>query len=261
MSVHAQEEKERQDLQPAHKQLPLHVDPGKDVASPSATWSTVDATRHELVLTFLNPGRLGFDLTLSGVSFISDDAPAAVSSTLLVGMALSAVQGKSVLQLSVEEMRQLWATTVDCRPLALAFAMKVPSSDADGEGDAAPENSVSREREPELGLGTAEERVRYLGGHNGHHLRSPTVATQRIVEKSAQSLAQLSKALMMQQEPIQPPGDSQSQGKATCSEMRLDSSAINTVSASAEALRAAADEIELLKRELRMFQQRSGDEV
>ena len=251
LNVHAQEEKERQDLKAAHKQQPLHLDPGADVAAPSAVWCTVDTSRNELVLTFLNAGRLGFDLTLSGVSFIADDAPAAPR--LQVGMALSAVQGRTATGLSPEETRALWAATVDCRPLALAFAMDLPSSDA-GANDTSP----TRDQKPEPDLEAADERnERRSHSRSDEGLRSPTVATQRMVEETVVSLVGLSKVLRTQQEQAQRPG--QNNGRSADAQVRLDSSAIDTVNASAEALRAAADEIELLKTELRMFQQRDAD--
>ena len=252
LNVHAQEEKERQDLKAAHKQQPLHLDPGADIAAPSAVWCTVDTSRNELVLTFLNDGRLGFDLTLSGVSFIADDAPAAPR--LQVGMALSAVQGRTVTGLSPEETRALWAATVDCRPLALAFAMDLPSSDA-GANDTSP---TTRDQKPEPDLEAADERnERRSHSRSDEGLRSPTVATQRMVEETVVSLVGLSKVLRTQQEQAQRPG--QNNGRSADAQVRLDSSAIDTVNASAKALRAAADEIELLKTELRMFQQRDAD--
>ena len=239
-------------MKAAHKQQTLHLDPGADVSAPSAVWSTVDMTRNEVVLTFLNAGRLGFDLTLSGVSCIADDAPAAVSSMLRVGMALSAVQGKSVLQLPAEETRRLWASTVGCRPLALTFAMDTSSSDA----YAAFETSPLRGQEPALKLQAADEEIKHRNRHDGdQRLRSPTAVTRRMVQETVESLVGLSKALAMQQE--QALGQAHKHG--TCTGAELDMSAIDTVNASAEALRAAADEIELLQRELRMFQQRAGD--
>ena len=252
--MHTQEEKDRQDLKAAHKQQTLHLDPGADISTPSAVWSTVDITRNELVLTFLDAGRLGFDLTLSGVSCIADDAPAAVSSVLRVGMALSAVQGKSVMQLSAEETRRLWTSTVGCRPLALTFAMDMPSSDA----DATVETSPSWGQEPPLKLQAAEEESQHRNRHDGNQrLRSPTAVTRRKVQETVQSLVGLSKALSMQQEQVL--GQAHGHRERPGPEVQLDISAIDTVNASAEALRAAADEIELLQRELRMFQQRAGD--
>eukprot|EP01043_Picozoa_sp_COSAG02_P014998 COSAG02_NODE_628_length_19343_cov_15.829297_14_plen_229_part_00 len=218
------------------------------MANPSAAWSTADTTRSELVLTFLNAGRLGFDLTLSGVSCIAEDATAAVSSMLRVGMTLRAVQGRSVLQLSAEETRALWKSTFECRPLALTFAMDAPSSNPVADAGAALENSASQEHYTVPTLESAEEQTNCPGHSRAEqHLRSPTVATQRMVLETVDSLVGLSKTLKMQQE-------QQGYDNGTGGQVRLDSSAIATVNASAEALRAAADEIELLQRELRMFQ-------
>ena len=275
-----QEEKERQDLKAAHWQQTLHLDPAADVTAPSAAWSTVDTARGELVLTFLTQGRLGFDLTCRGVSCIANDATPPVSTDLRVGMTLSAVQGTAVSGLSAEEMRRVWSSTAHRRPLALAFVLPV-----DVDPPAEPEPEPVPEPEPEM------------EGHD-YAARSPTVATQRMVEKTVESLVGLSEALTVQQQRQQQRRQQQQVGTSAggvapavpqrpqtdvdleeaaaaaaavaeaatagagtstrCTTVQLDSSAIDTVKASAEALRAAADEIELLKRELSMFQQRSS---
>ena len=224
------------------------------MANPCAAWYTADTTRSELVLTFLNAGRLGFDLTLSGVSYIAEDAAAAVASMLRVGMTLSAVQGKSVMQLSAEETRALWKSTFECRPLALTFAKDAPNSEAVADAGAALENSASQEHDMAPTLESAEEQTNCPGRNRAdQHLRSPTAATQRMVLETVDSLVGLSKTLKMQQE-------EQGHGNGTGGQVRLDSSAIATVNASAEALRAAAVEIELLQRELRMFQHHERDQ-
>jgi hypothetical protein len=229
------------------------------VADPSDAWSTADPARSELVLTFLNAGRLGFDLTLSGVSCIADDAAAAVSGMLRVGMTLRAVQGRSVMQLPAEETRTLWRSTFECRPLALTFATDAPSSDAGAYAGAAPKTSASQGHDMVPTLEAAQEKSNCPGrSHGDHNLRSPTVATQRMVLETAESLVGLSRTLKIQQQE-QALGQEKGHGEGTGGHVRLDSSAIATVNASAEALRAAADEIELLQRELRMFQYRDDD--
>ena len=91
----------------------------------ATAWSTASAPRDELVLTFVTPGQLGFDLdkSYSRVLSINANADAPICTDLQVGMTLRAVQGTEVAGLSSTQMRRLWSSTAHRRPLALSFAL------------------------------------------------------------------------------------------------------------------------------------------
>ena len=239
---HLLEEKMSQDLQAA--QQTMHMDPSAEgSAAPSAAWSTRSDERGEMVLTFLTQGRLGFDLAMSGdVSCIANDAIAPVSTDLRVGMVLSAVQGRAIAELSCDEKSTLWSSTIRRRPLALTFALPPRVSRASPESQ---EHLVEHSAAADRPSGAALQKTRE---------RSPTVATQQMVQATVESLRRLEESLQSDAEP----GGGSGGGSATLQEdgSVVDRSTLrSTVKSSAEVLRAAASEIEQLKRELRMFQQ------